>query len=159
MVSNTSKREIESFVSRHGHFRCDCVLRRRIVVHQSSDRRNCRSSSAETGKWFQPTQLHDITTQSYYRPPQLDIEIYIKLVRVLEILLFRAVITFNWNQLLLRLKKLIKELHIQPPFKFSLTNHFWSYWTSKKFRPSLRTNCFRFWVFLFVTKKPPSEDK
>ena len=29
--------------------------------------------------------------------------------RVLEILLFRAVITFNWNQLLLRLKWLIKE--------------------------------------------------
>ena len=73
--------------------------------------------------------------------------------RVLEILLFRAFITFNWNQLLPRLKKLIKELHIQPPFKFSLTNHFWSYWTSKKFRPSLITNCFRFCVFLFVTKK------
>ena len=78
---------------------------------------------------------------------------YATLNRVLEILLFRAVITFNWNQLLLCLKKLIKELHIQPPFNFSLTNHFWSYWTSKKFRPSLMTNCFRFCVFLFVTKK------
>ena len=64
--------------------------------------------------------------------------------RVLEILLLRAVTTFNWNHSLLCLKQFINELLIQSPFKFSLTNYFWSYWTSKSFCCSPITNCFCF---------------